>query len=151
MRLKALSYLLAATIFCGLSLHAQSWDTLRTLQPGNRIKVLDRAGEVRSGAFAKVSADAISFITRKGEVSIEKARVSRVQVRSSGRRMRNLLIGAGIGVAIGVAVDQGLGAYLRNESGESDAVRAVSYIAPIGIFAAIGAALPGYKTIYRAP
>ena len=65
--------------------------------------------------------------------------------------MRNVLIGAGIGVALGVTIDQTLGAYFRNEAGENDGARALTYIAPIAIFSAIGAALPSYRTIYRAP
>jgi len=62
-----------------------------------------------------------------------------------------VLIGAGIGAALGITIDQTFGVYLRNETGETPGARAITYIAPIGIFAAIGAALPNYRTIYRAP
>jgi preprotein translocase subunit SecD len=64
--------------------------------------------------------------------------------------VRNILIGAGIGLAVGVAVDQTVGTYFRNEQGNNGGARAVTYIAPIALFAGIGAALSPYRTIYRA-
>jgi hypothetical protein len=134
----------------GLSLNAQSWETLSELKPGDRIKVVDAAGETHAGSFASVSASAITLTTSTGELAVERARVRRVQVRSGSRRLRNALIGAAVGVAFGAAVDQSLGAYLRNEAGEQSGARAVSYAAPIAIFGGIGAAIPSYRTVYRA-
>ena len=140
---------LIAMLAFGLPLHAQSWEAVRGLKPGDRVKVTDNAGKEYQGAVHAVSGDAISLETRSGEVVFEKAKVRKVQVRSTTRRVRNLIIGAAIGVAVGVTVDSTLGAYLRNESGETDGVRALSYLAPIGIFGGIGAAPAAYATIYR--
>lgn len=134
---------------CGLPLSAQSWDALRELKPGEAISVLDTTGHQRKGAFTAFSTDAIKLQTGGGEVSIENARVRRVQVRSKARRVRNAVIGLAIGVAVGVAVDQTLGTYLRNEGGQSGGGRAVTYIAPIALFGGLGA-LPAYRTLYRA-
>jgi hypothetical protein len=133
----------------GLPLSAQSWDALRELKPGDAISVLDTTGHERKGGFTGYSADAIALQTGGGEVSIERPRVRRVQVRSKARRTRNALIGVAIGVAVSVAVDQTLGAYLRNEGGQSGGGRAVTYIAPIALFGGVGA-LPAYRTVYRA-
>jgi hypothetical protein len=138
-----------ALLAFGLPLYAQSWDALRGLKQGDRVKVLDNAGKEHEGAFQAVSADAVSLETRTGEVAIEKAKVRRVQVRAGRRRVRNLIIGAAIGVAVGVAVDSTLGAYFRNETGETSGARAITYIAPIAIFGGVAAALPAYATIYR--
>jgi hypothetical protein len=80
-------------------------------------------------------------------IAIERNKVRRVQVRSGARRVRNLVIGAAIGLAVGVTVDQTVGAYLRNETGDSG--RGITYAAPIVVFGGIGAALPGYRTVYR--
>ena len=71
-----------------------------------------------------------------------------MEVRCNARRTRNLLIGLGIGVAVGVTADQTVGAYVRNESNESAGARAITYLAPIALFGAIGA-LPAYRTIYK--
>ncbi len=138
-----------ALLACGVPVRAQSWDALRELRPGDQVKILDAAGNENKGAFAAFANDSVSVRSGRGSVvAVERARVHRVQVRSRSRRVRNALIGAAIGVAVGVAVDQTLGAYLRNETGESG--RAVTYIAPIALFGAVAAAMPAYRTIYRA-
>ena len=125
---------------------AQSWESLRAFQ-GQTVKVRDASGEERKGICESVSADAITLQTGTSQVSIEKAKVRRVQVSSAARRWRNLAIGAGIGLAIGVTVDQTLGTYLRNEG--HDSTRAVTYVAPIGLFGALGAAMGPYRTVYQ--
>jgi len=132
----------------GLSLQAQSWDALRGLAPGDKIKVVDTRHEEYKGAFTAVSERGISLTTGKGPVEIERARVRRVQVRASSRRARNILIGAAIGVGVGIVADQSIGRYLRNETGENGGTRALTYIAPIALFTGIGAALSPYRTIY---
>jgi len=137
----------AATVFPAAP--AQSWDRLRELQPGQSIKVKEIDGPQHSGTFRSVSADRLTMTDGKGEISIEQAKIRRVQVRSGERRLRNFLIGAGIGAAIGVVTDNTLGAYLRNESGESSGARAASYLVPIGVVGGIAAAVPAYQTIYQ--
>jgi hypothetical protein len=122
---------------------------LTGLKPGVRVNVLDSSGEEHRGTFTAVSDAAISLETGKGQISIERPRVRRIQVRSNSRRTRNVLLGVAIGVTVGVIVDQTAGAYLRNESGESSGARAVSYIAPIALFGGLGA-IPAYRTVYRA-
>jgi hypothetical protein len=143
--------LIFVSLCCGLPLQAQSWDALRSLNPGDRVKVLETGGQEHSGVFARFSPNAISLTAGHNEVSVERSRVRRVQLRSGARRARRVLIGAAIGVAVGLTVDQTLGAYLRNESGEGTGSRAITYIAPIALFGGIAGAFPAYRTIYRAP
>ena len=142
---------LITLLCCTIPLAAQSWDDLRALKTGDRVKVQDTAGKERGGAFRALSDNAISIESGRSEVSIERAKVRRVQIKSSARRWRNLAIGAGIGLALGLAADYTLGTYLRNEASHGSAARALTYIAPIALFGGIGAAAAGYKTIYRAP
>jgi len=136
------------SLTCCASFGAQSWDNLRELKPGDPVRVVNNVGEERTGAFAAVTADSIALRTGKGEVRVSRADVRLVQMRSGSRRMRNMAIGAAIGLGIAVVVDQTLGRYLRNESG--DGRRAVTYAAPIVVCGGIGAAIPGYRTVYRA-
>src|SRR3954453_9199605 len=82
--------------------HGQSWDSVRSLRSGEHVKIVDTNGTEHKGTLASVSADAISVSTHDREQSIERARVRKVQVRSGSRRLRNTLIGVGIGVAIGI-------------------------------------------------
>lgn len=139
--------LMLMLLVCGLPLFPQAWDALQGLQAGDRIKVLDNAGQELKGAFTAVSAESISLKSGNRDAAIERLRVRRVQLRSSSRRVRNILIGVGVGLAVGVTVDQTVGTYLRNETGESG--RALTYVAPIALFGGIAAALPTYRTVYR--
>src|SRR5215469_13473173 len=71
-----------------LSLRAQTWDTLKSLKPGDHVKVQGDAGPEHSGQFRAVTAESITLATEKAEVAIEKAKVRRVKVRSGSRRVR---------------------------------------------------------------
>jgi len=80
--------LLLTVLACSFALQAQSWDALRGLRPGERIKVSDNSRETYSGDFQSVSERSISLAARKGVVEIERGRVRRVEVRASSRRVR---------------------------------------------------------------
>ncbi|MGE5646918.1 MAG: hypothetical protein ACM336_14115 [Acidobacteriota bacterium] len=144
------AYITLVSLTCLFPLYGQNWDALRGLKAGDAVKVFETDGRQHKGTFRAVSSDAISLETQRSEMSIERSRVGRVQIRSASRRLRNALIGAGIGVATGLTVDQTLGVRIRNESNESGGARAVTYMAPIGLFAAIGGARPAYRTVYEA-
>lgn len=102
-------------------------------------------GVEHRGVVTAVGPDSISL----GTVSVERTNVDRVQVHTRSRRTRNAAIGAAIGLAAAVTIDQTLGVRLRNEGGTSG--RAITYIAPIGVFTAIGGLMAPYKTVYRKP
>jgi len=128
----------------------RSWDAVRALKPGEQVQIRDAEGNRHHGTLTSVTADAITLQTRRGPLSIDASRVHTVQVPSSSRRLRNVVIGAAIGLGAGVAIDQSVGTYLRNESGFGPGARAVTYVAPIAVGGGLGA-LPAYRTIYRAP
>src|SRR4051794_3143792 len=102
---------LLALIVCALPVRAQSWDVVRGLHSGDRVKVQEKGGKEHKGTVTAVTPEGISLATGKTQVTLELARVKRVQIHSEGRRARNIAIGAGIGVAMGVLVDQTIGAY----------------------------------------
>src|SRR3954470_3905164 len=131
---------LAALLAFSLPCRAESWDALRSLRAGDPIRVLEASGKERKGAFVAVSADAMSVRTRRDEVKIARGEVRLVQIRSNRRRLRNALIGVGIGVVIGVVADQTIGLRFRNESPESAGARALTYAAPIALFGGLGSA-----------
>jgi hypothetical protein len=139
--------LLLALIVCVLPVRAQSWDVVRGLHSGDRVKVRDKDGKEHKGTVTAVTPEGISVATGKTEVALELARVKRVQIHGGARRARNIAIGAGIGVVMGIVVDQTIGAYLRNEV--SDSGRPLMYVIPIGLFGGIGAAMSPYRTIYQ--
>ena len=139
--------ILLTLLVCTIPVRAQSWDVVRGLRSGDRVKVQESSGTEHKGRVTAVTPDGISLATGGSQVSVERARVRRVQLHSGSRRARNVAIGAAVGVAVGVVVDQTIGKYLRNESGDEG--RPIMYLAPIGLFAGIGAALSPYRTIYR--
>lgn len=138
---------LLAVVVCALPVHAQSWEDVRALHSGDRVKVRETNGEEHKGTVTAVTPDAISLAAGKTQVAVDRARVNRVQLHSGSRRARNIAIGVGVGLAVGIVADQTIGAYLRNESGDEG--RALMYVAPIGLFGAIGTVLSPYRTIYR--
>jgi len=139
-----------ALLVSAVALQAQFWDALRSLAPGDNIRIVDSSGQQHAGTFTAVSERSLSLETVNGLVEVERSRVRRVEVRASSRRTRNILIGAAIGVGVSIAADQSAGRYLRNETGEGGGVRALTYIGPIALFSGIGALLSPYRAIYRA-
>jgi|SRR6185437_9490073 len=126
---------------------SNTWERLGQLQPGVPIEVVtsDRA---EKGDFVSSSTESLTIRTRGGEHKFLRPEVIRVVSCGHSRRVRNLLIGAGVGAAIGLVTDSTLGAYLRNESNPASA-RPLIWTVPIAVCGGIGAAFPSYPVIYR--
>jgi hypothetical protein len=142
-------FLLIALASAGLVLAAPSsktWESLGQLQAGAPIEVVT-SDHAEKGAFVASSTESLTIKTRGGEHKFLRPEVVRVVSRHS-RRVRNLLIGAGVGAAIGLVTDATLGTYLRNESNPANA-RALIWTLPIAVGGGIGAAIPSYPVIYR--
>jgi hypothetical protein len=105
----------------------------------------DRA---EKGEFVSSSTESLTIHTRRGERKFLRPEVVRVVSRTHSRRTRNVLIGVGVGAAIGLVTDRTLGAYLRNESNPASA-RPLIWALPIALCGGIGAAFPSYPVIYR--
>ena len=143
-------WLLMALASVGLVLAApasKTWESLGQLNPGAQIEVVtsDRA---EKGEFVSASTESLTIHTRRGEQRFLRSEVVRVVSRTKSRRTRNVLIGVGVGAAIGLVTDQTLGAYLRNESNPASA-RPLIWTLPIALCGGIGAAFPSYPVIYR--
>jgi len=142
--------LLIALAGAGLVLAApvsKGWDNLGRLNPGTRIEVVS-SRQAETGEFVSSSTESLTIRTHGGERKFLRQDVERITARSQPHRKRNFLIGVGVGAAIGLAVDQTLGRYLRNESNPSSA-RPIIWGVPIAVCGGIGAAMPGYTVIYR--
>ncbi len=124
-----------------------SWDNLRQLQPGQKIEVVDTGMRTFAGRLVNVSDEVITLQAAKNEQSIERTNVVRVSVRDTSHRMRNMLVGAGIGGGIAVAATFVPLAVSSNE-GTSCGACAAAIAAGVGGGAALGA-IPGSRTIYR--
>ena len=134
----------------GLLLAAPSskkWENLGKLNAGAAVEVVTN-DRVERGEFVSSSDESLTIRTSSGEQRFARADVVRVVSRGSTHRLRNFLIGVGVGAAIGLVTDQTLGTYLRNESNPNNA-RALIWTLPIAAGGAIGAAIPSRPVIYR--
>lgn len=142
--------LLIALASVGLVLAAPAsttWENLGRLRSGAPIEVFT-SGRAQKGEFASSSTESLTVRTIGGEQKFLRPEVLRVISRAPSRRMRNALIGVGVGAAAGLAIDQSLGRFLRNESNPSSA-RPLIWTLPIALCGGIGAAFPSYPVIYR--
>jgi hypothetical protein len=126
---------------------SKTWESLGKLDPGAPIEVAT-SDRVEKGEFVSSSTESLTIHTHSGEQRFLRKEVVRVVSRRQSRRMRNVLIGVGVGAAIGLVTDQTLGAYLRNESSPASA-RPLIWTLPIALGGGIGAAFPSYPVIYR--
>src|SRR5215813_6433299 len=142
--------LLIALLSVGLVFAApisKTWKNLGKLNPGTPIEIVT-SDRVEKGEFVSSSTESLTIRTRRGEQRFLRQEVVRVVSRSQSRRMRNVLIGVGVGAAIGLVTDQTIGRYLRNESNPAGA-RPLIWTLPIALCGGIGAASPSYPVIYQ--
>ena len=137
---------LSIIILAAASLVAQAdnWNLLRGIYPGQTTHVHTLDGLLNSGGFISTTDDNIVIRLRTGEQTFTKNQIKKISVRKASKRWRN----AGIGAAIGASAIAVLVAANGGEVNPLVAVHAIFY----GLVGAgIGALLPGYDTLYRAP
>jgi hypothetical protein len=129
--------------------NSSSWANLSALHTGQKIQVVESNSQKHTGNFESVSDSAISIRVATGEASVPRQDVRSVKLMENRHRMRNLLIGTGIGAGSGA----GIGAAAWESSG---------YLRGKGTGAALGTGLGGltglivgsvwqtHETIYRA-
>ncbi len=132
----------------------QSWKNLKQLKVGHEIQVVQMNIKSLQGTFLGVSEEVISLRVQENEAALPRADVLRVSLREKSKRLRNTLIGLGVGSAAG-----GLALWLWARKAQPiSRFRGEYYdigkltILPIGIGigAGVGAAIPSHPTIYRA-
>jgi len=140
--------LLLATLREGRA--AATWERLSELHAGDAITVVQMDQKEYPGEFVRVSAENLVLRSGAGELTVERPRIWRVTLRSRSKRLRNALIGGGIGFAVSLTADRTIGAFLNNEGGYHAGARALIWGLPIGIGAGLGGATPSHPTIYQA-
>lgn len=129
------------------------WQNVSTLQPGEKIQVVDSAGRKHSGRFTSVTSTAIILHENAGDETIPRENV--VRVSGGGHRARNALIGAAIGAGAGAAVGAAgtTGGCTSNCIGKVTRGDVIAVTTGFGaiVGALVGAILHANRTIYRAP
>jgi hypothetical protein len=77
---------------------------LSTLHAGQKIQVVEMNSKKHSGTFVNFSDTAISFQDTAGEQTIPKQDLRRVKLMENKHRLRNTLIGAGVGAGAGTVI-----------------------------------------------
>jgi hypothetical protein len=138
--------IIVMSLLSGVCLAAEDkgvWENLQKLRPGQKIQVMEVGAILREGKFKSVSQDQITIEVKKNTLVIPRVDVSRVVLKKS--RTPRILMGLGIGAAIGLAV-------LDGADGE-DSYYATLAAVPIltGGGGAVGALLPTSSIIYQHP
>jgi hypothetical protein len=149
---RAILFLIAALgTVCSSSAQTNhaSWNSLSELQAGQKIEVVDMGSKKHNGVFANVSDSAITYTDQTGEHAIPKQDVRSVKVGGNLRRLRNVLIGAGVGAGAGAGLTAAGWENSGFLGGKADGAKVGAAIGGVG-GAIFGAFFPSHRLIYRA-
>jgi hypothetical protein len=145
---------------CHVQLSAQSvsdWAGLNhtpALSAGAEIEVRTTGNQRSRGQFTTAEDDALVMMTPSGPRRIPRATVKRISAKKPGHRLRNTLIGLGVGAAAGLAVgaeqDESCSPHCFLGNNIAKAV-----LTPVGALVGliVGVVIPtgGWREVYRAP
>jgi len=140
---------------------SSSWDNLKSLTPGQEIRVVMNNVKSYQGEFESLSDDGITLRQAAGGQTLARQDVLRVSWKGQNHQSRNTLIGAVVGAGAGLGI--GLAPYLvqRNctegpafNCGSPPNAHYVVVLTPVGLLAGavIGAVVPTgrWHEVYRA-
>jgi hypothetical protein len=119
-----------------------SWENLKQLRPGHKIKVVDMKFKSWSGKLVSISDEAVVVQDKRNQqsVTVERKNVLKVKDLERSKRGRNAAIGLVIGGVLGAT---------RGTEGQAYAAVLAGVFGGIG--AGIGALIPGHPTLYKSP
>ena len=128
-----------------------SWENLQQLRVGQEIQVVEKSLKKHNGTFTGYSEESIGLRVKNDDIGVRRENVLRVSNRERTHRGRNVLIGVAIGGGTGLAIGAGIYSKLKGKIGGD--TKYPFLLGPIGAGAGggIGAAIPSYQTVYRAP
>jgi hypothetical protein len=134
-----------------------NWDRLKSLSPGQEIRVVQNDAKSKAGNFRSVTDEAIVVSMASGEQTISRQSILRVSSKGKGHRIRNAVIVAGIGAGAGAGIGAAMDAHANSGSGSFGPWfpnLGKEVVTPLGaiVGAIVGAVIPSgdWHEIYRA-
>jgi hypothetical protein len=88
---------------------ASGWDYVKALAPGTEIRVAAGSSKPVAGKLESATDSGLVLTQAAGSRSFPQAEIRSVSIKKS-RRLRNTLLGLGIGTAVGIGIGAGVGA-----------------------------------------
>ena len=126
---------------------AADWSVVRSLSPGDKVRVSTRDGDRLKGRFESATDTEINFTEDGRRVTLRHDSIKRVEIGPKNR-WKGALLGAGVGGGAGA----GAGTYLLSRT-DHLTMTAIPAGLAIGAGAAFGAAVglgTDYETVYQA-
>jgi hypothetical protein len=134
----------------------KSWESLSTLQPGQKVQVVEMGSKAESGTFLSFSSTAISLQESAGAQVVQRQDVRRIKLMDHSHRLRNTLIGAGVGAGVGAVIGAATNLHPCGTASPCTPIlstpESAGIVAVVGFVsgAVVGLLLPSHKTIYSA-
>jgi hypothetical protein len=85
------------------------WDTLKMLTPGTEVRVASANAKPIQGSLESVTDNDLVLRQAGGQTSLGRAQILSVSVKGKDHRLRNAMIGLGVGTAAGLSIGYGIG------------------------------------------
>jgi hypothetical protein len=93
------------------------WDALKMLVPGTEVRVASANAKPIQGSLESVTDSDLVLRQAGGPTSFGRAQILSVSVKGKDHRLRNAMIGLGLGTAAGLAIGYGIGHAQANNCG----------------------------------
>lgn len=125
------------------------WNNLRQVRIGDKVEVVQHNLSKHKGELLDWTEKSITLRLENRDVTIPREDVFRVTQLSKNHRLRNSMIGLGLGVLVGAATGVAVAVAPTRFHGNGLVFPIATFIGA-GVGAGVGAAISSYPTIYRA-
>jgi hypothetical protein len=81
------------------------WGSVQTIAPGTQVRVVAGGAKAVGGTLVSVTDTTLLILSvGAGQQPFEKAQIASLSAKKQGHRLRNTLIGLGVGLATGAAI-----------------------------------------------